>query len=845
MRINIDGRPSATAEAACEAALVALRAEGVAVDVMRRPAAATERIEGAGMMAPSALLDTYHSAREQHGDLDDAERERVLLTGQAMLRDVAQGGSVAGLIADRPALHIVFDRVTISGFGPFLNEVSYPLRQRGVRMVTGSNASTGSSTAAGSNGAGKTALVMAPLWALTGETDPRPEGGSTRGLGGADVIHHAAKEATVRLEGTANGERFVIERSAGKRKRGLSFEMGGVDHTGQDLSLTQSQIEERLVPAGLLQDSCFHGQHVMSIGSLIDVTDKDIKQAMGRLVHMDVWELLHEQAQQTVREAKQAIVAKKAEQEELTRFVLRLELECEHADHRSTMWHEGRAEKFEQARQEADEARTSVAESMAALAAAEVGLETALGNAAYMAARAPDTAEMVSLGQGEMDEETRKLEADYSEVTNALRDCDVEHARVVAEEQSWHERAQRAMGSAGDQAECERCLQPVDAVVLESGRQSLHDGAMEAEARRHRMEEQGRGLRVSVDVLAHGVSQARAEAAARVEAHAKQTAAVFAAERSVRTAIARGQVTMEALHRAQQELVDTHAVAELPPPDSGIITSGDAETDAAAPYHGGWAEGANAAALAVDRAAMMTHEISERAYRVARALATTARLTPAETDPHAGETARLQQRLAEERQAVASKVAEVQQLREDGRSAAALSDAFGRGGIQSYLLDEALSQLQARTAEMLEELSGGALTLALSATSEAKSGKKGRLMQKVSREIRVRLADGSMAVQSVRQCSGGERRRVALALALGFGELAAERSGVTLELLVLDEALQQMDEEGMLAAARLFKRLDCGTVLVVCQANSAISGVFDAVDTVVKEGDAASLQLMD
>ena len=38
-----------------------------------------------------------------------------------------------------------------------------------------------------SNGAGKTALVMAPLWALSGETDRRPEGASSRGLRGVDV----------------------------------------------------------------------------------------------------------------------------------------------------------------------------------------------------------------------------------------------------------------------------------------------------------------------------------------------------------------------------------------------------------------------------------------------------------------------------------------------------------------------------------------------------------------------------------------------------------------------------------------------------------------------------------
>jgi ABC-type Mn2+/Zn2+ transport system ATPase subunit len=39
----------------------------------------------------------------------------------------------------------------------------------------------------------------------------------------------------------------------------------------------------------------------------------------------------------------------------------------------------------------------------------------------------------------------------------------------------------------------------------------------------------------------------------------------------------------------------------------------------------------------------------------------------------------------------------------------------------------------------------------------------------------------------VRQLSGGERRRVALALALGFGDLVAQRGRLRCNLVVLDE----------------------------------------------------------
>lgn len=51
----------------------------------------------------------------------------------------------------------------------------------------------------------------------------------------------------------------------------------------------------------------------------------------------------------------------------------------------------------------------------------------------------------------------------------------------------------------------------------------------------------------------------------------------------------------------------------------------------------------------------------------------------------------------------------------------------------------------------------------------------------------VRSADGVLVERSVRQLSGGERRRIALALALGFAELTAHRGHLRSNLIVLDE----------------------------------------------------------
>ena len=53
--------------------------------------------------------------------------------------------------------------------------------------------------------------------------------------------------------------------------------------------------------------------------------------------------------------------------------------------------------------------------------------------------------------------------------------------------------------------------------------------------------------------------------------------------------------------------------------------------------------------------------------------------------------------------------------------------------------------------------------------------------------MRVRRADGSFAERSVAQLSGGEWRRVGLALSLAFADFARARAGLSCNVLVLDE----------------------------------------------------------
>lgn len=138
---------------------------------------------------------------------------------------------------------------------------------------------------------------------------------------------------------------------------------------------------------------------------------------------------------------------------------------------------------------------------------------------------------------------------------------------------------------------------------------------------------------------------------------------------------------------------------------------------------------------------------------------------------------------------------------------------------QSYILEGALADVQERTAGYLEMLSGGSLGLLLRPTKVTKSSKV--TVEAIDKVAVVRLSNGILENRSLRQLSGGERRRMvsfqyiqlsslisdlhcnrlvasyhnmllvqALALALGYSEFASQRGGVHCNLLVLDEVLQ-------------------------------------------------------
>lgn len=190
-----------------------------------------------------------------------------------------------------------------------------------------------------SNGAGKTALVMAPLWALTGHLDARTDGS---GVNNVDIIHDGSKMARVKVQGRVNGVPFVVERRVVRRGKGggLFFELNGNDKTMQEIRLTQALIDN-VLGAPLLGRAVFYGQN--EITGLLDSTDRAFKAELGKIVDLDVWRDAKEASRKELNALRGALVEKMQEQEMRQRYAAQFEQELENSQRAQQVQEEERA----------------------------------------------------------------------------------------------------------------------------------------------------------------------------------------------------------------------------------------------------------------------------------------------------------------------------------------------------------------------------------------------------------------------------------------------------------------------------------------------------------------------
>lgn len=129
-----------------------------------------------------------------------------------------------------------------------------------------------------------------------------------------------------------------------------------------------------------------------------------------------------------------------------------------------------------------------------------------------------------------------------------------------------------------------------------------------------------------------------------------------------------------------------------------------------------------------------------------------------------------------------------------------LTQAFGRNGIQTLMIENVLPQLEAETNYILSRLSANQLhvqfvTQRSNRRDQSRSAKGLDPKSKLIETLDILIAD-AQGTRPYETYSGGEAFRVNFAIRLALSRLLAQRSGTALQLLIIDEGFGTQDAEG-------------------------------------------------
>lgn len=157
---------------------------------------------------------------------------------------------------------------------------------------------------------------------------------------------------------------------------------------------------------------------------------------------------------------------------------------------------------------------------------------------------------------------------------------------------------------------------------------------------------------------------------------------------------------------------------------------------------------------------------------------------------------------------------------------------------RTWLFDAVVDTLAAEANRWLRVMSGGVIWVQISTTKQV--GK--RLRDELDVQIYRWRTDGTIATRTYRTWSGGEKRRVSLAIDLGLSRLMADRASNPYRFCALDEIDRHLDAQGREGLRRVLDELraEKDTVLVVTH-DAELKASFDQEIVVEKRGGQSTI----
>ena len=155
-------------------------------------------------------------------------------------------------------------------------------------------------------------------------------------------------------------------------------------------------------------------------------------------------------------------------------------------------------------------------------------------------------------------------------------------------------------------------------------------------------------------------------------------------------------------------------------------------------------------------------------------------------------------------------------------------DAFGDAGIKSFVFDLICSSLTNKANGYLNSLSGGSISVSFDTQKKLKSGE---LREKFDVSINM-----NGEVVSYESYSGGEKRRVSLAVDMALSDLMSDYYGAEFNMIVFDEQTNFLDQGGREQFMGLLTDLSKTKHVYVVDHDAQFKAMFDDVITIEKRG---------
>ncbi|MBP0019984.1 MAG: exonuclease subunit SbcC [Cyanobacteria bacterium SBLK] len=169
-----------------------------------------------------------------------------------------------------------------------------------------------------------------------------------------------------------------------------------------------------------------------------------------------------------------------------------------------------------------------------------------------------------------------------------------------------------------------------------------------------------------------------------------------------------------------------------------------------------------------------------------------------ELDELLAKQGRLQQQLTHLQEAKTQHQKTKQQLKEVNRQYRIyqeLSKAFSKNGIQALMIENILPQLEAQTNQILARLTGNQLHVQFVTQKAKKSASSRKKTNNTIDTLEIVIAD-ARGTRPYETYSGGEAFRINFSIRLALAKMLAQRSGASLQLLIIDEGFGTQDAEG-------------------------------------------------